>query len=224
MSDFSIDDRNKVRRGAHRADYDRDTVYSIIDEALYCDVGFVQDGLPFVIPTNHARVGDRLYLHGAPVGRKMKVMESGAPLCITFTLLDGLVLGKTAASHSVNYRSAIVFGKGVIITDPGEKLAALEAIVEHVIPGRLADAAPPTEKEVAGTAVVAVDIESASAKVRTGPPGASDSTEPVWAGVLPIRLEFMPPTPADGQDENVELPDYISGYWRGKLSLPDNTR
>ena len=148
----------------------------------------------------------------------MKILESGAPLCITFTLLDGLVLGEKATGHSVNYRSVVVFGKGVAITDPGEKLAALEAIVEHVMPGRWADSVPPTEKEVAATAVVAVDIESASAKVRTGPPGASDSAESVWAGVLPVRLEFMPPIPADGQDENVALPDYLVNNWRKDLS------
>ena len=221
MPEFTVDDRNRVRRGAHRADYDRDTVYGIIDEALYCHVGFVQDGLPYVIPANHARMDDRLLLHGSTVSCMMNVIEDGAPLCVTFTLLDGLALARSVFSHSVNYRSAVVFGKGELVTDAAEKLAALEAITEHVMPGRWADARQPSEKELKATAVVSVAIESASAKVRSGPPGDNeeDYALPVWAGVLPMRREFLTPEPDPARREDVPVPGYIEDYWRGRLPV-----
>ena len=156
MNQFRVEDRNKVRRSPKNADYDHDTVYSIIDEALYCHVGFVQDGQPYVIPTNHGRKGDRVFIHGSVVSRMLKVIESGAPLSITFTLLDGLVLARSVFNHSVNYRSAVVFGTGRLLTDPDEKWAALETITEHISPGRWADARQPSDKELAATAVVAL--------------------------------------------------------------------
>jgi uncharacterized protein len=218
MPEFAVDDRNRVRRGAHRADYDRDTVYAIIDEALYCHVGFVQDGLPYVIPTNHARMDDRVILHGSTASRMLEAAGSGAPLCVTFTLLDGLVLARSVFSHSVNYRSAVVFGKGEVVTDAAEKLAALEAITEHILPGRWADARRPTEKELNATAVVAMAIESASAKARSGPPGdnEADYALPVWAGVLPMRRAFLSPEPDPALRGDVAIPDYVKDYWRGR--------
>ena len=222
MPEFAVQERNKVRRGPHRADYDRDTVYAIIDEALYCHVGFVQDGLPYVIPSNHGRMGDRLLLHGSVVSRMLNVVESGAPLCVTFTLLDGLVLARSVFHHSVNYRSAVIFGAGELIDDPAEKLAALETITEHIMPGRWADARQPSVKELAATSVVCVAIESASAKVRTGPPGddKEDYALPVWAGVLPMRREFLAPQPDPARREDVDAPDYMEAYWRSGLRVP----
>lgn len=225
MTDFPVEERNRVRRGPHRADYDRDTIYAIIDEALFCHVGFVQDGLPYVIPTNHGRVDDRVLIHGSIASRMLNVVESGAPLCVTFTLLDGLVLARSVFSHSVNYRSAVIFGTGEPIDDRDEKLAALEAITEHIMPGRWADARRPSEKELAATSVVAVTIESASAKVRTGPPGddTPDYALPVWAGVLPMRREFLSPLADPGRLEDVDVPEYISDYWRSQLDVPEHS-
>lgn len=222
MSEFAVEDRNRVRRAPHRADYDRDTVYAIIDEALYCHVGFVQDGLPYVIPTNHGRMGDRLLLHGSIASRMLDATGTGRPLCVTFTLLDGLVLARSVFSHSVNYRSAVVFGTGEPVTDPAEKLAALEAITEHIMPGRWADARRPTQKELAATEVVSVTIESASAKVRTGPPGDNeeDYSLPVWAGVLPMRREFLDPLADPARKADVDVPDYVANYWRAKPDAP----
>ena len=222
MTEFQVEARNRVRRSAKRADYDRDTVYRIVDEALYCHVGFVDDGLPYVIPTNHGRMGDRVLIHGAVASRMLNVVESGAPLCITFTLLDGLVLARSVFSHSVNYRSAVLFGTGQLISEREEKLAALEAITEHIMPGRWADARQPSEKELIATSVVAVDIESASAKVRTGPPGDNeeDYALPVWAGVLPMRREFLVPDPDPSRKADVDVPDYIADYWRSQLEIP----
>ena len=221
MTEFSVEERNRVRRAPKRADYDRDTVYAIIDEALYCHVGFVENGLPYVIPTNHGRMGDRVLVHGSIASRMLKVVESGEPLCITFTLLDGLVLARSVFNHSVNYRSAVLFGKGRLISDREEKLSALEAITEHIMPGRWADARQPSEKELIATSVVAVDIESASAKVRKGPPGDNeeDYALPVWAGVLPMRREFLAPDPDPARKFEAELPDYIANYWRSQLEI-----
>jgi nitroimidazol reductase NimA-like FMN-containing flavoprotein (pyridoxamine 5'-phosphate oxidase superfamily) len=222
MSAIAADNRSRVRRGAHRADYDRATVYAIIDEALYCHVGFAQDGQPYVIPTNHGRDGDRILLHGSVASRLMQVVESGAPLCVTFTLLDGLVLARSVFSHSVNYRSAVVFGTGALVSDPDEKLAALAAITEHIMPGRWSDARRPTDKELAATSVVSIAIESASAKVRTGPPGddEADYALPVWAGVLPMRRAFLSPQPDPNRRAEVDVPEYIADYWRAQVGVP----
>ncbi len=216
MTDFPIDERNKVRRKAHRATYNREAVYRIIDETLYCNVGFVEDGLPYVIPTNHARMGDTLIFHGSRAGNKLKVIGAGAPLCVTFSLLDGLVMTKSATDHAVNYRSAIVFGKGRAVEERDEKIAALHALIEHVMPGRWDDSVPPSENELLATAVVAIDIETASGKIRNDPPGPTELTEPIWEGILPVRQQILEPIPAPEQDPNVPVPDYILNYWRAK--------
>lgn len=219
MPDFELSKHNRVRRGAHRADYSRETVYTIVDEALYCNVGFVVNGQPYVIPSNHARMDDKIILHGSTVSRMLASAGSGAPLCVTFTLLDGLVLARSVFSHSVNYRSAVVFGVGKVIRDDAEKLAALEAITEHIMPGRWADARQPTAKELAATAVVSVTIESASAKVRSGPPldNEEDHALDVWAGELPIRSAFGQPVAEPHLNETIEVPSYISTYWRSQV-------
>ncbi len=184
MTEYAKTDFNQVRRLPKRADYDRETVQAIVDASAICHVGFVVEGRPFVIPTIHARIGEVVYFHGAPASRMLKTIRDGASLCITVTHLDGLVLARSAFHHSMNYRSAMLFGTGRLVDDETEKWDALHAITEAVMPGRWDDARQPNPKEMAATLVVAMPIEYASAKVRTGPPGddEEDYALPVWAG------------------------------------------
>ncbi|MGZ3416974.1 MAG: pyridoxamine 5'-phosphate oxidase family protein [Polyangiales bacterium] len=186
-----------MRRLPKRARYDEETIHAILDEALICHVGFVMHGEPFVIPTIHARVGDTLYLHGAIASRMLKVLGEGGVVCITATLVDGLVLARSAFHHSMNYRSVCVFGRARRVTDRQEIQRALDAIVDHVAKGRRSEVRPPNDKELAATAVVAVPIEEASAKVRTGGPidDEDDHALEVWAGVLPLTI--TPGAPVD---------------------------
>jgi nitroimidazol reductase NimA-like FMN-containing flavoprotein (pyridoxamine 5'-phosphate oxidase superfamily) len=179
-----------VRRLAARARYDRDTIHAILDEALICHVGFVVDGRPVVIPTIHTRIGDTLYFHGSAASRMLRSLRGGVDACVTVTLLDGLVLARSAFHHSMNYRSAVVLGKGREVTDPAEKRRALDALVEHVIPGRAAIVRAPNGAELKQTLVIALSLEEASAKIRTGPPidDEADYALDVWAGVVPIAL------------------------------------
>ena len=200
--------RTEVARHPERGVYDREAIDRILDEALICHVGFVYAGHPFVIPTIHARSGDTLYVHGSPASRMLKELGAGVDVCVTVTLLDGLVLARSVYNHSMNYRSVLVLGKARLLRDPAEKLAALEAVVEHVVPGRWDDARKPTEKELAGTSVLALPLDEASAKVRTGPPSdfEADLELPVWAGVIPVTLSTgAPEGPSDP-------PPYIAGY------------
>jgi nitroimidazol reductase NimA-like FMN-containing flavoprotein (pyridoxamine 5'-phosphate oxidase superfamily) len=208
--------RNRVRRHPERGRYDAASIYPIVDEALICHVGFVDGGQPYVIPTLHAREGDTILLHGARASRLLQHLEAGGEVCITVTLLDGIVLARSVFSHSINYRSAVIFGRGQPITDLDERMRALELFTERLIPGRWADARPPTPAEMQQTGVVAVPIESASAKIRTGPPkdGAEDLALPVWAGVLPLHLATGAPLPDAALPPDTPLPDYISGYRR----------
>ncbi len=216
MNHFEKEDRSRLRRLPERGHYDRETVYQIIDEALLCHVGFVQEGQPFVIPTIHAREGDRIYLHGARASRLLKVAQAKEQLCITITLLDGLVLARSVFHHSMNYRSAVLFGRGLLVEDEEEKLYGLRVISEHIMPGRWDDARQPTAKELNATSLVAVSIDSASAKVRTGPPGddEEDYQLPIWAGVLPIRQKMMDPAADPHMEMAVPLPGYLKSYWR----------
>src|SRR4051812_347058 len=181
--------RNKVKRMPERGHYDAATIYPIVDAALICHVGFVIDQQPFVIPTLHARQGDTILLHGAKGSRLLRHIQLGGEVCITITLVDGIVLARSVFHHSINYRSAVLFGKGALITDEQAQMQALEAFTERLIPGRWQDARPPNALELRQTTVVAVQIESASAKIRSGPPGddAADYDLPVWAGVLPLQ-------------------------------------
>jgi nitroimidazol reductase NimA-like FMN-containing flavoprotein (pyridoxamine 5'-phosphate oxidase superfamily) len=183
-------ERITVRRIPKRAHYDQETIHAILDEALICQVGFVIGGEPFVIPTIHARLDDTLYLHGAVASRMLKVLGAGGIVCVSATLLDGLVLARSAFHHSMNYRSVSVFGRARRVTDPQEIQRALDAIVDHVAPGRRAEVRPPNDKELAATAVVALPIEEASAKIRTGGPvdDEEDHALDVWAGVLPLTM------------------------------------
>ncbi len=189
---------NKVRRLPQRGHYDRETIYAILDAAKVCHVGFVEDGWPFVIPMLYARTGNELVLHGAPASRLLKHIAAGRPLCVSVAILDGLVLARSAFHHSVNYRSVVLFGCGRSIEDPEKKIEALRLLTEHLTPGRWAAVRPPNAAELKGTTVVAVAIERASAKIRSGPPAddEEDQTWPVWAGVVPVHEAFGTPIPA----------------------------
>lgn len=182
--------RATVRRKPDRARYDRETVHRILDEGLVCHVGFACDEQPIVLPMAYGRAGDRLYLHGAPAGRMMRALAQGAELCATVTHLDGLVLARSAFAHSMNYRSVVIFGRAAVVDDPAEKLEALRALTEQVMPGRWDEVRRPSGAELAGTTVLALSLEEASAKVRSGPPvdHEADYALPVWAGEIPLRL------------------------------------
>jgi nitroimidazol reductase NimA-like FMN-containing flavoprotein (pyridoxamine 5'-phosphate oxidase superfamily) len=197
MSDLQPTSRTTLKRLPARGRFDRATVNAILDEALNCHVGFVSDGQPFVIPTIHARVEDRLYVHGSAASRMLKTLEGAVPVCLTATLLDGLVLARSAFHHSMNYRSVVVLGEAEAVRDEKEKWDALEAIVEHVAPGRWAEVREPSAKEMAATLVLRLPIEEASAKVRTGGPidDEEDYALECWAGVLPMRLTPGVPLP-----------------------------
>jgi nitroimidazol reductase NimA-like FMN-containing flavoprotein (pyridoxamine 5'-phosphate oxidase superfamily) len=202
-------ERTKLRRKADRGRYDRETIVAILDEAIVCHVGFSVEGLPWVFPTAFARIGDDLYLHGAVANFALKALTAGAEACVSVTLLDGLVLARSAFHHSLNYRSVMVFGSAEAVTDDAEKRAALLAIVEHMVPGRSNATRPPTASELRSTLVVRIAIDEASAKVRTGGPidEATDYDLPYWAGVLPltvVRGEAQPDIPSTDEPRNLE--------------------
>ncbi len=205
-------DRTRIRRLPERGNYDRATIEAILDEALICHVGFVVEGRPVVIPTIHARVGDHLYFHGSPAAGMLRTLRGGLDACVTVTLLDGLVLARSAFHHSMNYRSVVVFGKAEEVVDRQEKVRVLDKLVEHVCRGRSADARRPNEKELKQTLVLRIPIAEASAKIRTGPPkdDEEDYALPVWAGVLPLAL--TPSAPVADNEEPV--PDYVMKYRR----------
>jgi len=208
--------RTSVKRLPARARYDRETLEAILDEGLVCHIGFVADGQPFVIPTTYARVGGQLYLHGSAASRLLKALAQGIPVCVTVTLLDGLVLARSAFHHSMNYRSAVVLGVADAVTDPAEKAAALTAIVEHVVPGRSRDARAGNARELAQTLVLRLALTEASAKVRTGPPLDEDEDLGLgcWAGVIPLQLTPLGPLPDPKLAAGVSPPAYVSGYRR----------
>lgn len=216
MDDFAREARNRVRRMPERGQYDKTAIYAIVDAAPICHVGFEADGQPFVMPTIHARVGDTLVLHGAKASRLLKHVAAGKPMCVTVTLLDGLVLARSVFHSSMNYRSAVLFGRGQLLEEEGAKLAALEAVSEHLLPGRWADARKPTRKELDATAVVAIAIESASAKVRVGPPNddEEDYALPIWAGVVPYRLQPLAPVVDPRLDGSIVAPPYLTDIYR----------
>ena len=218
MSEFPIIDLNRVRRVPKRGQYDKDTIYRILDEGLVCHVGLVEDGQPVVIPMNYARRDDTVILHGAPASRLLKYVQAGRPVCVTVTLLDGLVLARSVYHHSMNYRSAVVFGRGRLIKSEQEKRVALEVLTEHILPGRWQDARRPNRQELDATAVVSVAIESASAKVRTGPPAddEDDYQLPVWAGVLPIQQQALTPVNDPRLRKDIPLPSSVSNYRRAR--------
>ena len=208
--------RTTVQRLPKRGVYDRETVYAILDEGLVCHVGFSVDGQPYVIPTAYCRIGDVLYVHGSAASRMLKALAGGVPACVTVTLLDGLVLARSAFHHSMNYRSAVVLGTARLVTAADEKSRALEAIVEHIVPGRGADARPPSANELLATSVLALPIEEGSAKVRTGPPldDPEDMGLDVWAGVVPLRLSPQPLVSDPTLREGIAAPAYAREYRR----------
>ena len=209
--------RAQVRRLPDRAAYDRETIHAILDEGLVCHVGFVSEGQPHVIPMSYGRDGDRLLLHGSTASRLMRGLEAGWPVCLTVTLLDGLVLARSAFHHSLNFRSVVMFGRATPVDDPAAKSAALRAISEHVIPGRWEEVRPPNARELAATAVLEVPIEEASAKIRTGPPrdDLEDLSLPVWAGVLPLETIPGEPVP-DEAGGPAEAPLHVLAWPRGR--------
>jgi nitroimidazol reductase NimA-like FMN-containing flavoprotein (pyridoxamine 5'-phosphate oxidase superfamily) len=195
MDSYAPTERTQVRRLPKRAVYDKAQIDSILDAGCVCHVGFVVDGQSCVIPTGYARAGDRIYIHGSPASRMLRALEQCADVCLTVTLLDGIVLARSAFHHSMNYRSVVVFGRARLVTDPGEKLEALRTGVEHVWPGRWAEVRQPNDRELAATSVLALPLDEASAKVRTGPPidDEADYSLPVWAGVIPVRMKLGEP-------------------------------
>ena len=216
MTQYNQTEKTRIHRMPKRGHYDRETIYQILDEALICHVGFVQDNQPYVIPINFARVEDTIVLHGAKASRLLKHVEAGHPVCVEATIVDGLVLARSVFHHSVNYRSVVLFGRGRLIADEQEKLAALEAVTEHLIPGRWQEARLPSQKELNATSVVSIQIDEASAKVRVGPPvdEEEDYTLPVWAGILPLQELPLAPVRDALQPETVPMPVYVEHYSR----------
>lgn len=214
MTHYDRTPRNQVKRLPDRGHYDYETIYAVLDGALICHVAFVQGEQPFVIPTLHARDGDSLLLHGASTSRMMQHIRAGHPVSIAATLVDGIVLARSVFHHSINYRSALVFGRGAAIEDPDEKMAALARFTERLLPGRWEDAREPNPQELKATLIVRVAIESASAKSRSGPPkdDAEDLELPVWAGVLPLRQQFGALVPAPDLRLEIAVPGYLDAF------------
>jgi len=209
-------DRVRLRRKRERGSYDRAAIDAILDEALIAHLGIVEDGQPVVTPTLHARTGDVVYCHGSTASRTLRAIAGGAPACLTVSLLDGLVLARSAMHHSANYRSVMLLGGAIAVEDEDEKLAALQAIVEHIVPGRWPDVRAPSENELKATSVLAIPIEEASAKVRGGPPldDEADHELSAWAGVIPLRTEAGEPTADPRLRAGIPQPEYVSAYVR----------
>ena len=194
---LAVTDRTRIKRLPKRGVFDRGAVYRILDEGFVCHVAFAVDGQPYAIPTGYARVGDAIYLHGSAASRMLRSLSAGLSVCVTVTLVDGLVLARSAFHHSVNYRSVVILGQARLVTDPDEKAAALRAFTNHIVPGRWEEVRPVTAQELLGTSVLVLPIEEASAKIRTGPPvdDEEDLEWPVWAGVVPLALQSGDPIP-----------------------------
>jgi nitroimidazol reductase NimA-like FMN-containing flavoprotein (pyridoxamine 5'-phosphate oxidase superfamily) len=209
--------RTQVRRLPERGRYDRETIDAILDEALFCHLAWIQDGSPRVIPTIHARSGDTLYVHGSQASRTLRAARDGAEVCVVTTVLDGLVLARSAFHSSMNYRSVIAYGLAREVTDPQEKWTAQKTLVDHVVHGRSADVRMPNEDELRQTMILALPLDEASAKVRTGPPkdDEDDYDLPIWAGVLPMRIETSDLVPDPRILEGLTPPDNVRNYTRG---------
>jgi nitroimidazol reductase NimA-like FMN-containing flavoprotein (pyridoxamine 5'-phosphate oxidase superfamily) len=210
--------RTRVVREADRAVYDREAAYRILDEGFLCHVGFVIDGQPWVIPTSYGREGDNLYIHGSAASRMLRQMKDGVAVCVTVTLLDGLVLARSIFNHSMNYRSLVILGKATLVDDPAEKIEALRHLSEHIIPGRWADSRQPNERELKATSVLRLPIEEFSAKVRTGPvvDDEEDYSFAVWAGVVPLTMVAGAPIDDSRLLDGWRAPEYARNYTRGR--------
>jgi nitroimidazol reductase NimA-like FMN-containing flavoprotein (pyridoxamine 5'-phosphate oxidase superfamily) len=208
--------RTRVVREADRAVYDREAVYKILDEGFLCHVGFAVEGQPFVIPTSYGRHDAHLYIHGSAASRMLRQMKEGVSICLTVTLLDGLVLARSVFNHSMNYRSVVVLGKATLVEDPEEKLTALRVLSEHILPGRWDDSRQPNERELKATSVLRLPIEEYSAKVRTGPPidDEPDYSFPTWAGVVPLEIKVGTPINDPRLEPGREVPKYVEHYSR----------
>ena len=208
--------RTRLVREADRAVYDREAAYRILDEGFLCHVGFVADGQPFVIPTSYGRKNDSLYIHGSAASRMLRNLKEGLPVCVTVTLLEGLVLARSIFNHSMNYRSVVVLGKAMLVDDPQEKLEALHLLSEHIIPGRWADSRQPNERELKATSVLRLPIEEFSAKVRLGPPvdDEEDYAFPTWAGVVPLEMKTGAPIDDARLLPGQTVPEYARNYTR----------
>src|SRR6266404_379815 len=222
MSEFAQTERTQVKRLPKRGAYDRETVFKILDEALVCHVGFVVDGQPYVIPTNYGRVGETLYLHGSAASRMLRTLSGGIPVCVTATLIDGLVLARSAFHHSVNYRSVVILGTARLVENPTEKMEALRLFTEHIMKGRWEQIRQPNEQELKGTTVLALPLEEVSAKVRVGGPvdDEEDYSLPVWAGVLPLTQTKGAPVPDTRLKDGMAVPQYITAYSRNGSPKP----
>jgi uncharacterized protein len=216
MESFAPTERTTLKRLPQRGFYDRELVYKILDEGFFCHVGFAVDGQPFVIPTAYGRVGDKLYIHGSAASRTLRAAGGGMAVCVTVTLVDGLVLARSAFHHSINYRSVVILGAATMVEAAEEKMTALRAFTEHVIPGRWDDVREPNELELKGTSVLALPLVEVSAKVRTGPPkdDEEDMTIPVWAGELPLRIMAGSPVDDPQLSAGVRPPAYVTRYSR----------
>jgi nitroimidazol reductase NimA-like FMN-containing flavoprotein (pyridoxamine 5'-phosphate oxidase superfamily) len=222
VADVFPTQRASVKRLPQRAVYDRDTIHGILDEGMICHVGFAAGGQPFVIPTIYVRIGECVYLHGSPASRMLQTLEQGALACIAVTLVDGLVLARSAFHHSMNYRSVVLFGTAKVVDDEARKFEVLQSLTEHLIRGRFSEIRPPSPQELKRTLVLEIAIDEASAKVRTGPPldDEVDYDLPVWAGVVPLHLAALAPVADPRLSAEIAVPGYAIGY-AGPSAAPD---
>ena len=213
---FTPTERTRVVREPHRGFYDREVIYKILDEGFVCHVGFAVDGQPYVIPTLFARVGEAIYFHGSAASRMLRGAASGIPVCVTVTLIDGLVLARSVFNHSMNYRSVVALGKATLVDAPEQKLEALRAFTEKIVPTRWNDVRQPDEKELKATSVLRLPLTEVSAKMRSGPviDDEQDYALPIWAGVVPLRLEAETPIRDERCDPTIPTPAYAADYRR----------
>lgn len=216
MTTFAPTERTTLKRLPKRGEYDQVAVYQILDEAFICHVGFVADNKPVVIPTSYGRIGEDLYIHGSAASRMLRSLEEGIDVCVTVTLIDGLVLARSAFHHSINYRSVVIFGNAKVVDDPDEKLKALQSFTEHVVPGRWEEVRWPTESELRATLVLKLPLVEVSAKVRTGPPidDEEDYELSIWAGVVPLSIAAGSPISDDRLPADIAVPEYARRYAR----------
>ncbi len=210
---YAPTERTQLKRLPKRASYDEAQIHAILDEGFLCHVGFVLDGQPYVIPTGYARSGEKLYIHGSAASRMLRTLAQGIDVCVTVTLLDGLVLARSAFHHSMNYRSVVVLGEAQLVTDPEEKWAALRCFTNHVVAGRWEEVRQPTEQEMKATTVLVLPLNEVSAKIRTGPPidDEEDYSLPVWAGVVPLKPQFGEPLPDSRLASGIPAPRIVRG-------------
>jgi len=213
---FTPTERTRVVREPHRGSYDRETIYKILDEGIVCHVGFSTDAQPFVIPTLFARVADAIYFHGSAASRMLRGASTGIPVCVTVTLTDGLVLARSVFNHSMNYRSVVALGNATLVAEPGEKLQALHAFTEKILPGRWQDARQPNDKELKATSILKLPLTEVSAKIRSGPvlDDEEDYALTVWAGIVPLHLQAQPPIRDERCDPSIPVPAYAANYRR----------